>query len=107
MKYTALTIPFFSPEKIALSGQVFRFKVIDDTHTELVAHGKYLQIADLGDDRYAFSCTSEEFDDIWRSYFDLERDYLAVLNSIDPDDSYLTALTMVIVEFDGVISLFS
>ena len=83
-------IPFFSPARNALSGQVFRFKVIDETHTELVAYGHYLQIADLGEDRFAFSCTEEEWRDIWHRYFDMDRDYGAVISSIDPSDTYLT-----------------
>ncbi len=89
MNFTTRHIHFFAPEKIALSGQVFRFRVIDDTHTEVVAFGRYLQIASLGDDRYAFSCPEDEFDRIWHGYFDLSRDYEAICDSIDPDDTYL------------------
>jgi len=83
-------IPFFSPASNALSGQVFRFKVIDETHTELVAYGRYLQIADLGDGEFAFSCNDEDWRDIWHRYFDMDRDYGAVISSIDPSDAYLT-----------------
>lgn len=87
--YCIKKIEFFSPSKIALSGQAFRFTVLDEAHTEVVAFGKYLQIAALGNDEYAFSCTEEEFSSIWFSYFNLDRDYIAVYNSIDPDDRYL------------------
>ena len=91
MDITIKHIPFFSPHKIALSGQVFRFHVIDDTHTEVVAFGRYLQIADLGNDEFAFSCSPQDFDSIWNSYFDLDRDYLRIYESIDKTDDYLRA----------------
>ena len=84
-----LKIPFFDPHKIALSGQAFRYTIIDDSHVEVVAKGRYLQIAVLGDDKFAFSSTEKEFDEVWREYFDLDRDYVKIYNSIDPDDEYL------------------
>ena len=82
-------IPFFDLHKLADSGQAFRIKIIDDTHIELVAHGRYLQIAKTAEDTYAFSCNEEEFRNIWLSYFDLERDYDEVVRSIDKHDGYL------------------
>ena len=84
-------IEFFDPLKIALSGQAFRIHPIDDTHTELVAKGRYLQIASLGNDEYAFSCSDDEFDDIWRDYFDLSFDYLRAVSKADKNDSFLQA----------------
>ena len=82
-------IDFFDMHKIADSGQAFRIRDIDETHTELIAFGRYLQAADLGDSTFAFSCTEKEFSDIWEDYFDLGRDYSAVVKSIDPEDGYL------------------
>ena len=82
-------IPFFDLAKTADSGQAFRIKVIDGTHIELVAFGKYLQIAKTGKDTFAFSCTEKEFDTIWKTYFDLDRDYKKIVKSIDKNDEYL------------------
>ena len=82
-------IPFFDPAKIADSGQAFRIKVIDNCHVELVAYGRYLQIAKTGKDTYAFSCTEKEFNNIWKNYLDLSRDYEAIVRSIDENDNYL------------------
>lgn len=84
-------IDFFDPVKIADSGQAFRIHTIDDTHTELVAFGKYLQIASLGNNDFAFSCAEKEFKDIWFDYFDLGTDYVSVVKSIDKDDDFLNA----------------
>ena len=88
---TVRTIPFFDPEKIAISGQAFRFKILEDNHVELVAFGRYLQIASLGNDRFGFSCSESDFKDIWEPYFHLDFDYQAAADSIDEDDTYLTA----------------
>lgn len=82
-------ISFFDPYKIALSGQAFRIHPVDETHVEVIAFGKYLQIASLGENQFAFSCSSKEFNDIWVSYFDLARDYDSIKASINPDDTYL------------------
>lgn len=82
-------IPFLDLLKVADSGQAFRFKVIDDKHVELVAFGKYLQIAKTAEDTFAFSCTQKEFEDIWTAFFDLDRDYNEIVNSIDKNDKYL------------------
>ena len=82
-------IGFFDMHKIADSGQAFRIRDIDETHTELVAFGRYLQVADLGDNEFAFSCSEKEFSQIWASFFDLDRDYEKAVSSIEPEDKYL------------------
>ena len=84
-------IPFLDLAKVADSGQAFRIKVIDDTHIELVAYGKYLQIAKISKDTFAFSCNEAEFEDIWKKYLDLDRDYKKIVKSIDKYDEYLLA----------------
>ena len=43
----------------------------------------------MDDRKIVFSCSQDEFDDIWRSYFDLDTDYGAFIRSIDPEDKYL------------------
>ncbi len=89
MKYTVKELDFFDPFKIANSGQAFRIHQIDDTHVETVAFGRYLQIADLGNNTFAFSCSEDEFNSLWENYFDLKRDYNSIVNNILPDDLYL------------------
>ena len=66
-------LAFFDMHKIADSGQAFRIHDIDDKHTELVAFGRYLQIADLGKGEFAFSCSEKDFESVWEDYFDLGR----------------------------------
>jgi len=82
-------IDFLDLAKVADSGQAFRIKVIDSTHIELVAFGRYLQIADLGSGNFAFSCSDKEFEANWKPYLDLGRDYKKIVKSIDKNDEYL------------------
>lgn len=84
-------IPFLDLLKVADSGQAFRIRVIDDAHVELVAFGRYLQIAKTAKDTFAFSCGEKEFEDIWKPYLDLGRDYGKIVRSIDKNDEYLMA----------------
>ena len=84
-------IPFLDLLKVADSGQAFRIRVIDDAHVELVAFGRYLQIAKTAKDTFAFSCSEKEFEDIWKPYLDLGRDYGEIVRSIDKNDEYLMA----------------
>ena len=84
-------IPFLDLLKVADSGQAFRIRVIDDAHVELVAFGRYLQIAKTAKDTFAFSCSEKEFEDIWKPYLDLGRDYGKIVRSIDKNDEYLMA----------------
>ena len=84
-------IPFLDLLKVADSGQAFRIKVIDDTHVELVAFGRYLQIVKTGKDNFAFSCDDKEFEEIWKPYLDLGRNYGKIVKSIDKNDEYLMA----------------
>lgn len=84
-----IQIDYMNLKKIAQSGQCFRMHMINDTHAELVAFGHYLQIAQLEDNNYAFSCSEEDFNNIWYNYFDLNRDYESIIRDIDEDDEYL------------------
>ncbi|MBR6484863.1 MAG: DNA-3-methyladenine glycosylase 2 family protein [Clostridiales bacterium] len=89
MNKTVRKIDFFDPVKTALSGQAFRIHPIDDTHTEMVYKGRYLQIAETGKDTFAFSCSEKEYEDIWKDFFDLDRDYIKAIKEVDKNDTYL------------------
>ena len=84
-------IPFLDLVKLADSGQAFRIRVIDEDHIELIAFGRYLQVAKTGKDTFALSCSEKEFDKIWKTYLDLDRNYETIVSSIDKNDKYLIA----------------
>lgn len=78
---------------IALSldcGQAFRWKNINDNIWTGVVKNKYLKI-EQKENRIIFYNTSlEDFNLLWKEYFDLDRDYKKILDSYD-DESLLNA----------------
>ncbi len=86
----------FSIGQICDSGQCFRLEKLVEKEVggeekeryALTALGKYLEIEQAADE-ISFFCTQEEFDQIWKNYFDLEEDYCKIIRLIDKEDSYL------------------
>lgn len=86
---TVRTLEDFSIEAIAESGQCFRIVRRDNGIWSVIACGRQLGIKELGDGQFEFGCSSSEFDEIWRSYFDLDTDYGIYRSAVLPDDEYL------------------
>ena len=92
------TLKDFDIRQIAESGQCFRLRPVPGSETasepnandtySLTAWGEYLEISQEGTE-VSFSCTEEEFESRWKSYFDLETDYGGFKQAIDPEDFYL------------------
>lgn len=80
----------FSLSQIRMSGQCFRMRNNISQRESLVALDRYLVMEQKGD-LISFDCTQEEFDALWKDYFDLETDYGAVIAGIDRNDAYLSA----------------
>ncbi len=81
----------FSIRQICGSGQCFRLREKEGAAKEgytLTALGRYLEIWQEGKG-VSLECTQEEFDSVWKGYFDLETDYGKILDSIDGEDTYL------------------
>lgn len=90
-------------EQLANSGQCFRIKrlVPDGAKAEVkvkasqgiwcvTAGNRYVEILQIGS-HFLFSCEEKEFYEIWRPYFDMDTDYQAVKEAVDPEDAYLKA----------------
>ncbi len=62
-------------------GQCFHFVRLDEdpddkySEYEISAYGKYLHIAQENDKFIFFDTSKKDFNDIWKNYFDLDRDY--------------------------------
>lgn len=83
----------FSLAQICESGQCFRMTNYSDSKCSryrLVAFGSYLEMVQK-DNSISFDCTQEEYETLWKDYFDLETDYAAIIAGIDADDAYLSA----------------
>ena len=82
----------FDLDKIAESGQCFRW-VKEEDGTYRIPHREHcLRIRQKDRTRYQLSCTEEEFRDVWHDYFDLGEDYRAIRGRIRrEDDPFLYA----------------
>lgn len=80
----------FEIRQIADSGQCFRMRPVSEKEQtySLTAAGNYLEISQK-DSEVIFSCTEQEFERLWKHYFDLETDYSRIKQAIDPEDTYL------------------
>ena len=82
------TIENFDIRQICDSGQCFRMAQVKENTYSMVAAGRYLEIEQNGKE-CTFSCGEEEFEEFWRSYFDLDCDYSGYIESVNPNDKYL------------------
>ncbi len=91
------TIPCFNLKQIAESGQCFRMNPLPpeilpkgaDYGYRIISHGRILYVWQKKMEVF-FDC--DEMDTaFWLHYFDIDTDYQAIINSISPKDSYLTA----------------
>ena len=82
------------PEAFNLSlcldcGQAFRWTKKDNIW-QGVAYGKHLKVEQAENEIIFYDCTEDDFNNIWRRYFDLDRDYNKIIKSYD-DESLLVA----------------
>lgn len=80
--------------QIANSGQCFRMNphAAEENTWQLIACGSYLQIRqEPGSSKVEFQCSRQEFEQIWKHYFDLEVNYQDYMDRIDPADHFLSA----------------
>lgn len=78
-------------EKIAASGQCFRWLKTGERAFTIPAFGKELHISQDEAGRLDADCGQEEWEQVWRTYFDLDTDYHAICCDIAQDDPYLRA----------------
>ena len=79
------------PDRIADSGQCFRWTKIEPSTYRIIAGSRCLVLAALGQNRYELDCSEEIFDAFWRSYLDLDEDYARIRARIDPiSDPFLS-----------------
>ena len=75
--------------QIANSGQCFRWQQIEDNSYIIPAFGRELTISQDGD-LFTLSCDENEWNSLWKNYFDVETDYNEVENIImESNDDFL------------------
>lgn len=80
----------FDLEKIADSGQCFRWeRTGPDSYR--IPYGRHcLNITRIAEERYRLDCSEEEYFSLWHPYFDLDTDYREIRSRIDPaEDPFL------------------
>ena len=85
---TERSIPDFDLDQIARSGQCFRFRPLGERHYALVAGGRYLEVSQQ-EQTVRFDCPEDEFEAVWRPYFDLDADYGRYKSAVAKRDKYL------------------
>ena len=76
--------------QIAESGQCFRMNPLNEDGTAygITAMGRRLEILQEGEE-FTLSCGEEEFEAVWREYFDFDTDYGAMKAKVDPTDQFM------------------
>lgn len=83
----------FNIEEILECGQCFRFEKIGELKYKIIAFGKVMFITQEENCVEFSPCTKEEFENIWYSYFDLERDYDKIIEKISHNDPIMKKAT--------------
>ncbi len=72
----------FNLKHIAESGQCFRMNLIGKNRYNLIAFGRYIELTQTEEDCVDITCTAEEYEQIWKEYFDLDYDYNQVVTGL-------------------------
>lgn len=84
-----IKLNFINLEKICISGQCFRMNQTGENRFALVAKDRYLELWQDGNET-VLECSREEYDLIWKDYFDIDRDYESIVALTDKKDKYLS-----------------
>jgi len=84
----------FDLKKIAESGQCFRVREFEDGTFRFVTGESivYIRKSEAGVAvKYEISCDDDDWDKVWKNYFDLNRNYSDIRREIRSDEKYLKA----------------
>jgi len=80
----------FDLDRIAQSGQCFRWESLPGGAYRIPFRSHCLHIAPLGGEGYELDCTAEEWEGVWKRYFALDENYRAIRAQADPgEDPFL------------------
>ena len=83
-----ITEDYFNLRQIADSGQCFRMTALGAGEYELISGDRYIRLKQEGN-RISFACSQEEYETVWRPFFDLDTDYGEFISRINPRDTFL------------------
>lgn len=70
-------------------GQCFHFVKVGKNEYGIVAYGKFLHAKQTEDEFILYDTSEDEFENLWRVYFDLDRDYGNIKNTLLAKDEKL------------------
>lgn len=76
----------FNIKQILECGQCFRWEKKDELNYIIVAFGKVIEVEQIGNDVTIYNTSLKDFNDIWEKYFDLEKDYTVIKESLSKDE---------------------
>ncbi len=80
----------FNIRQIAESGQCFRLNRLEENRYSLIACGRYLELVQTGEEEVELDCGEEEYEGLWKNYFDLDYDYQHIVTELtEGTDSFL------------------
>ncbi len=79
----------FTLSEILECGQCFHFNQTGDEEYDVIAFGRALHIRQMGDTLILYGTSLEDYENIWRSYFDMENDYGRIKKQIAEADGAL------------------
>ncbi|PXV89355.1 N-glycosylase/DNA lyase [Lachnotalea glycerini] len=96
----------FDIEQILECGQCFHFDKLEEKEYVLVAKDHLLHIKQVGEKITFYDTDEHTFETVWRSYFDLDRDYSQIKNWLIENEKRVLnqngALEQVIIEKSGI-----
>ena len=75
----------FDLDRIAVSGQCFRWEPTEGGGYRIPFRDRCLHIRNTEDGGYMLDCSESEFRTLWRDYFDLETDYAVLRDRVDAE----------------------
>ncbi len=77
----------FDPEHIFECGQAFRWDREEDGSYTVVAFNRVLNVLKVGEDVIFRNTNLEDFENIWKNYFDLNTEYKAIQETFNSDET--------------------
>lgn len=77
----------FNIKQILECGQCFRWEKISDTNYIVVAYRRVIEIVQEDDNVTIYNTNIDEFENIWRNYFDLDTDYSTLKVELSKDET--------------------
>lgn len=76
----------FNIKQILECGQCFRWEKISDNNYIIIAYRRVIEVIQNNDEVVILNSNEEDFKNIWKNYFDLERNYDEIKNVLAKDE---------------------